>query len=169
MFIFVTLTCALILTAIAIAVAYAKLGFPRAWGGLGFMGLAGIGGLAHLFFKKDPGKVEYDERDRGIQRKAALAGFGMAYLVVGIATMVPFTILGLLLFLPNTAGRVKKEKNNEQNTENCLVLSYHYIDRLYSQRNGFYYVISQVWYAQSNGRMGIFRHSWAWRFFAFDL
>ena len=94
MFIFVVLTCALILTAIAIAVAYAKIGFPRAWGGLGFMGIAGIGGLAQLFFKKDPGKVEYDERDRDIQRKAALTGFAMAYLVVGIVTMGPFTILG---------------------------------------------------------------------------
>ena len=58
------------------------------------MGLAGIGGLAQLFFKKDPGKVEYDERDREIQRRAALAGFGMAYLVVGIVTMGPFIILG---------------------------------------------------------------------------
>ncbi len=97
MFIFVVLTCALILTAIAIAVAYAKFGFPRAWGGLGFMGLAGIGGLAQLFFKKDPGKVEYDERDRYLQRRASLTAFAAAYLVVGIATMVPFTILG-----PNT-------------------------------------------------------------------
>ncbi len=94
MFIFVVLTCALILTAIAIAIAYAKIGFPRAWGGLGFMGITGIGGLAQLFFKKDPGKVEYDERDRDIQRKAALTGFALAYLVVGIATMAPFIILG---------------------------------------------------------------------------
>ena len=94
MFIFVTITCALILTAIAIAVAYAKIGFPRAWGGLGFMGLTGIGGLAPMFFKKDPGKVECDERDRALQKRAALSGFAMAYLVVGIATMGPFTILG---------------------------------------------------------------------------
>ena len=97
MFIFVVFTCAFILTAIAIAVTYAIFGFPGAWGGLGFMGITGIGGLAPLLFKKDPGQVEYDERDHYIQRKAALAGFALAYLVVGIATMGPFTILG-----PNT-------------------------------------------------------------------
>ena len=97
MFMFVVFTCALILTAIAIAVAYAKFGFPGAWGGFGFMGITGIGGLAQLFFKKDPEKVEYDERDHYIQKKAALAGFALAYLVVGIATMGPFIILG-----PNT-------------------------------------------------------------------
>lgn len=94
MFMFVTFTCALIITAIAIAVAYTKIGFPRAWGGLGFMGLVGIGGLAQLFFKKDPEKVEYDERDHYIQKRAALVGFGLAYLVVGLATMGPFIILG---------------------------------------------------------------------------
>ncbi|MFH1615879.1 MAG: DUF2178 domain-containing protein [Planctomycetota bacterium] len=94
MFIFVVFTCAFILTAIAIAVAYAKFGFPGAWGGLGFMGIAGIGGLAQLFFKKDPEKVEYDERDHYIQKRAALTGFALAYLVVGLATMLPFTILG---------------------------------------------------------------------------
>jgi len=94
MFIFVVLTCALILTAIAIAVAYTKIGFPRAWGGLGFMGIAGIAGLAQLFFKKDPGTVECDERDHYIQKRAALVGFALAYLVVGIATMGPFIIIG---------------------------------------------------------------------------
>ena len=94
MFIFVVFTCALILTAIAIAVAYTKFGFPRAWGGLGFMGIAGIGGLAQLFFKKDQGKVECDERDNYIQKRAALAGFTTAYLAVGIVTMGPFIILG---------------------------------------------------------------------------
>ena len=94
MFIFVVFTCALILTAIAIAIAYAKFGFPRAWGGLGFMGITGIGGLAQLVFKKDPEEVEYDERDHYIQKRAALAGFALAYLVVGIATMGPFIIIG---------------------------------------------------------------------------
>ena len=94
MFMFIALTCAFIVSALALAVTYAKYGFPRAWGSLGFMGLAGIGGLAPLFFKKDPGKVEYDERDRQIQRRAALTGFALAYLIVGLATMVPYTILG---------------------------------------------------------------------------
>ena len=97
MFVFVALTCALIIGAAAVAVMYAKYGFPRALTGFSFIGLAGIGGLAPLFFKKDPGKIKYDERDRDIQRKSAFTGFAMAYLVVGIATMGPFTFLG-----PNT-------------------------------------------------------------------
>ena len=93
-FIFATFTCAFIISAAAIAIIYVKYGFPIAWAGLGFMGITGIGGLAQLFFKKDPGEVEYDERDREIQRKAALAGFALAYLVVGLVTMGPFIILG---------------------------------------------------------------------------
>ena len=94
LFIFIVFTCALILTAIAVTVAYAKLGFPRAWGGLGFMGIAGIGGLAQMFFKKDPGKIENDERDNYIQKRASHISFAMAYLAVGIVTMGPFFILG---------------------------------------------------------------------------
>ena len=94
MFIFVVLTSSFILSALAVGILYAKYGFPMAWGGLGFMGISGIGGLAQLIFKKDPGKVEYDERDHYILKRAALAGFALAYLVVGIATMGPFIIIG---------------------------------------------------------------------------
>lgn len=94
MFIFIVLTCAFIITGLALAITYAKFGFPRAWGSLGFMGIVGIGGLASLVFKKDPGEVQCDERDREIQSKAALVAFALAYLVVGIATMGPFIILG---------------------------------------------------------------------------
>ncbi|MCK5226226.1 MAG: hypothetical protein KAQ89_05870 [Planctomycetes bacterium] len=94
MFMFAALTFALIVSAVAVAIIYTKYGFPKALAGLGFMGIAGIGGLAQLFFKKDPEKVEYDERDQYIQSRAALAGFATAYLVVGIATIGPFIILG---------------------------------------------------------------------------
>ena len=38
--------------------------------------------------------AELRDRIQAIQRKAALAGFAMAYLVVGMATMGPFIILG---------------------------------------------------------------------------
>lgn len=93
-FIFVVLTSALATSAVAIAILYAKYGFPKAWSGFACMGLVGITGLTPLLFKKDPSKIEYDERDYEIQRKAALVGFGMAFLVVGMATMVPFMILG---------------------------------------------------------------------------
>lgn len=94
MFIFVVLTLAMLLSAGAIGVLYLKYGFPKAWAALGFMGLSGLAGLAPLIFRKDSERVECDERDREIQRKAALVAFAMAYLVVGLATMVPFTVLG---------------------------------------------------------------------------
>lgn len=94
MFVFVILTCTFFITAAGIAILYAKYGFPKAWSGMGFLGIAGIVGLAQLLFKKDTEKVECDERDQQIQRKSALTGFMTAYLVVGLATMLPFIILG---------------------------------------------------------------------------
>lgn len=94
MYVFVTLTCTFIITAISIAILYAKYGFPKAWSGMGFLGIAGIAGLAQLLFKKDQQKIQYDERDQQIQQKSALTGFMAAYLVVGLSTMLPFIILG---------------------------------------------------------------------------
>ena len=47
-----------------------------------------------MVFRKDKGKVAYDERDGLIHSRAALAGFGAAYMVVGLACMVPFFVLG---------------------------------------------------------------------------
>jgi len=47
-----------------------------------------------LIFRKDKGKVEFDERDHVINQRAALAGFGAAYMVVGLVCMIPFFVLG---------------------------------------------------------------------------
>ncbi len=77
----------LILSAIAVTVLYFKLGFPKAWTGWAFMGIAGIGGLGPLFFKKDPGPVQADERDRLINLKAARAGFALSYGIFGLMCM----------------------------------------------------------------------------------
>jgi hypothetical protein len=62
--------------------------------GLAFIGIAGFGGLASLIFKKDPGKVTCDERDRLINNRAAIAAFASVYLVTGLACMLPFFVLG---------------------------------------------------------------------------
>ncbi len=85
-----------ILAAIAIAVLHFVVGMPWsiAKAGLGFLGIAGFGGLGPLIFKKDTGKITCDERDTLINRLAAIAGFGSAYMVVGLACMLPFFILG---------------------------------------------------------------------------
>ena len=90
----ITISVGFILSCIAVAILYVKLGMPRALAGLGFMGIAGLGGFSPLIFRKDKGKVTFDERDKLIKRRAALAGFAMSYLFVGLACMIPFSILG---------------------------------------------------------------------------
>ena len=85
-----------ILAVIATSILFFFIGLP--WSiaktGLAFLGIAGFGGLASLIFKKDPGKVTCDERDRLINNRAAVAGFLAAFLVTGLACMLPFFILG---------------------------------------------------------------------------
>jgi len=73
---------------------YVKVGVPRAWAGLAFLAVAGLGGFGPLIFKKDKGPVTCDERDRVINRRAALAAFTTAYLFIGLACMLPFFVLG---------------------------------------------------------------------------
>ena len=90
----VTISVAFLLSCIAIAILYFKVGMPKALAGLGFMGIAGLGGFSALIFQTEKGKVTLDERDRLINRRAALAGFGTSYLLVGLACMIPFFILG---------------------------------------------------------------------------
>ncbi len=93
----IVISSSLILSGTAITVLYLKFGMPRALAGLGFMGISGLAGLAPLIFRKDKGAVQCDERDILINRVAALAGFGVSYLVVGLICMIPFFVLG-----PNT-------------------------------------------------------------------
>ena len=90
----ITTSFGFILSCIAIAILYVKVGMPKAVAGFALIGIAGLGGLGPLIFKKDKGKVTLDERDRLIQRRAGLAGFTTAYLVAGLACMIPFFVLG---------------------------------------------------------------------------
>ena len=105
----ITILFAFIVSGIAVAILYVKVGMPRAFVGFAFMGLAGLGGFSPLIFKKDKGKVTFDERDRLIKRNAALAGFAASYLFVGAACMIPFSVLGpkasiSVSWLPNIFG-----------------------------------------------------------------
>jgi len=105
----ITTLSGFILSCIAVAILYVKFGMPKAVAGLGFMGVAGLGGFSPLIFKKDKGKVTFDERDKLIKRRAALAGFATSYLFVGLACMIPFSILGpkasiSVTWLPNIFG-----------------------------------------------------------------
>ncbi|MHC4374015.1 MAG: hypothetical protein ACYSOQ_04250 [Planctomycetota bacterium] len=81
------ISVSLILSAIAITVLYLMFGFPAAWAGFGFMGLTGVSGLAPTIFKKDPGPIQCDERDRLINMKAARIGFGFSYGIFGLLCM----------------------------------------------------------------------------------
>jgi hypothetical protein len=90
----ITISLAAVISCIAFIVAYFMVGMPRALASLGFMGIAGIGGSGPLIFGKDKGNVTSDERDKQIERRAALASFGASYMVVGAVCMIPFFILG---------------------------------------------------------------------------
>jgi hypothetical protein len=52
-------------------------------------GLFGFVGLSNFLFreKREPGEVEYDERDKTIQMKSARAGAMVSYLAMGLACM----------------------------------------------------------------------------------
>ena len=102
----ITTFSAFLLSCIAVAILYFKVGMPRALLGFLLMCLSGLAGFSPLIFKKDKGKVIFDERDKLIKRRAALAGFGASYLFVGLACMIPFSILGpkatiSVIWLPN--------------------------------------------------------------------
>lgn len=90
----VVIATSCILSGIAVLVGYVFVGVPKAYAGMGFLGLSGLAGLAPLIYKNERVAVSFDERDHLINRRAALAGFAAAYLVMGLACMLPFTILG---------------------------------------------------------------------------
>jgi len=69
-----------LITAVAVTILYYIWGWPEAARGMGFVGLGGLAGLSPLIFKKDPGTVTFDERDKLIHRTSILAGFAMSYL-----------------------------------------------------------------------------------------
>jgi hypothetical protein len=87
---------ALGLSLVAFGAAYLIFGLPahRAAGGFGFLGIMGFAALSPLLFKKDRDKVQLDERDLLIKRKAMLAAYAIFWVLFVLAAMVPFSILG---------------------------------------------------------------------------
>ncbi|MHC4455810.1 MAG: hypothetical protein ACYS0I_01780 [Planctomycetota bacterium] len=90
----VTILAAVVASTVAIIILYRRVGMPEALKGLAFMGFSGIGCLSIFIFKKEKGKVTFDERDKLIQKRAGLAGFALSYLFVGLACMIPFCVMG---------------------------------------------------------------------------
>jgi hypothetical protein len=78
----------------AFLILYFTLGLPKASAGLAFMSLIFLLGFTPLMYRKDQGKVVCDERDIEINGKAVAAGFVTAYLVMGLACMLSFFVLG---------------------------------------------------------------------------
>lgn len=78
LFTLVMLVVALVLSLIAVCVAYFGFGLPlrRAASGFGFIGVMGLSALAPLLFRKNKQEVQLDERDLLIKRKAMLAAYG---------------------------------------------------------------------------------------------
>ncbi|MCX5633530.1 MAG: hypothetical protein NTW93_07660 [Phycisphaerae bacterium] len=105
----ITISLAVVSSLAAFAILYIKVGIPKAFAGFALLGIAGFGGFGPIVFPKDKGKITCDERDTFIDRQAAIAGFATAFLVVGLACMLPFFILGpqatvAVWWLPNIFG-----------------------------------------------------------------
>ncbi len=91
-FLVITISVGVITGCAAFTVLYFKIGMPRALAGFAFVGIAGLGGFSPLIFRKDKGKITFDERDKLIKRRAALASFG-AFFVFSYAGMILMSFL----------------------------------------------------------------------------
>jgi len=90
----IVITVSCLLSGATCLIIYLKMGLPKASAGLAFMSIISLLGFTPFMYKKDQGSIQCDERDIEINRRAALAGFCTAYLVMGVACMLPFFILG---------------------------------------------------------------------------
>jgi hypothetical protein len=84
------------LSVAAFGIFYFVFGLPanRAAGGFGFMGIIGFAGLTPILFWKDKNKVQCDERDLMIHRKATIVAYTSFWVLFVAAAMVPWFIIG---------------------------------------------------------------------------
>jgi hypothetical protein len=92
----VVISLALGLSVAAFGIGYFIFGVSahRAAAGFGFMGIMGFAGLTPLLFRKDKNKVQCDERDLTINRKAAVVAYSVFWVLFVAAAMVPWFIIG---------------------------------------------------------------------------
>ncbi|UCE49314.1 MAG: hypothetical protein JSW47_04060 [Phycisphaerales bacterium] len=92
----IVISTALGLSVLAVGVLYFGVGLPirRATGGFGLIGICGLMGLSPILFRREPGGVDFDERDLLILRKASLGAYSIFWLLFVLAAMVPFFVLG---------------------------------------------------------------------------
>lgn len=91
----IVILTALILSITAIGIFYFAFGVPiqGALGGFGFIGICGLMGLSPLLYKKEPGKVSFDERDQLIHKRAIIVAYSLFWLAFTAACMIPWWIL----------------------------------------------------------------------------
>jgi len=92
----IVILTALILSVTAVGIFFFAFDVPiqGALGGFGFMGIFGFTGLSPFLYKKETGKVSFDERDLLIQRKAYLGAYAIFWVLFVLGAMIPFFILG---------------------------------------------------------------------------
>jgi hypothetical protein len=95
-FTLIVLALALGLSLAAFCVGYFIVGVParRAAAGFGFIGIMGLLGLIPVLFRNDKAKVQCDERDVMIQRRANIAAYGVFWVLFVVAAMIPWFITG---------------------------------------------------------------------------
>ncbi|MCK4291963.1 MAG: DUF2178 domain-containing protein [Planctomycetes bacterium] len=92
----IVILIALALGVIAVGVLYFIVGHPlqRALGGFGFIAICGLAGLSPVLYRKERGKVGFDERDLLIQKKASLRAYTIFWVLFVLAATIPFFVLG---------------------------------------------------------------------------
>ena len=92
----IVISLALGLSITAFAIFHFVLGLPvnRAASGFAFIGIMGFSGLSPILFRKDKSKVQYDERDTAIQRKAVGFAYAIFWVLFVAAAMIPWFIIG---------------------------------------------------------------------------
>ena len=87
---------ALVMSLTTVGVLYFGFGWPlrRAAAGFAFIGVMAFVALAPLIFRKDKQKVQLDERDLLIKRKAMLAAYWTFWPLFVLAAMAPFFVYG---------------------------------------------------------------------------
>ena len=92
----IVISLALGLSVIAFSIGYFIFGVPahQAAAGFAFIGIMGFCGLSPILFRKGKSKVQFDERDTAIQRKAVIVAYSFFWLLFVAAAMIPWFIIG---------------------------------------------------------------------------
>lgn len=92
----IAVSLALGLSVVVFSIGYFIFWVParQAAAGFGFIGIIGLCGLSPVLFRKDKSKVQFDERDTAIQRKAVGFAYAIFWVLFVAATMIPWFIIG---------------------------------------------------------------------------